>query len=306
MTSMHLFHMESFKSAFQTNIQLLVSILEKQYVVQGKLKELKNNYDKMVQNNKKKIFLFCLDSYYFQYKTLLVETENIDKYISMIKNRMYGDYYKLFSIIITEMSPLVKIDDYVCKQQKYTPYKEIEPFYEYPQNDVLELHQDILKLLNLLYKEYLQNEKKVIESNESGGLYVENFIQTLNFENNIFKEKILLYVGYLHFYHKLQDKYLTGLFRRVDLFYKEIEENIITNGNMGSNDEYKQYIDSYLKTENKEKVEEKVEEKVKEEVKEKVEEEVKEEKEKAEKEKAEKEKAEKEKEEKEKVEEKKE
>ena len=289
MTSMNLFHMESFKSAFQTNIQLLVSILEKQYVVQGKLKELKNNYDKMVQNNKKKIFLFCLDSYYFQYKTLLVETENIDKYISMIKNRMYGDYYKLFSIIITEMSPLVKIDDYVCKQQKYTQYKEIEPFYEYPQNDVLELHKDILKLLNLLYKEYLQNEKKVIENNESGGLYVENFIQTLNFENNIFKEKILLYVGYLHFYHKLQDKYLTGLFRRVDLFYKEIEENIITNGNMGSNDEYKQYIDSYLKTEDKERVEEEVKEKeVKEkEVKEVKEKEVKEEKEKEEKEKVE-------------------
>jgi len=58
MTSMHLFHMESFKSAFQTNIQLLVSILEKQYVVQGKLKELKNNYDKMVRNNKKKYFYF--------------------------------------------------------------------------------------------------------------------------------------------------------------------------------------------------------------------------------------------------------
>jgi len=232
MTSMHLFHMESFKNAFQYNIQILSSILDKQVIVQNKLKELKSNYDHMVQNNKKKIFLFCLDSYFFQYKTLLVETENIDKYISMIKNRMYGDYYKLFSIIITEMSPLVKIDDYICKQQNYTSYKEIEPFYEYPQKDVLELHQDILKLLNLLYKEYLQNEKKMIENTKSGGLYVENFIQTLNFENNIFKEKILLYVGYLHFYHKLQEKYLSGLFRRVDLFYKEIEENIITNGNI--------------------------------------------------------------------------
>jgi hypothetical protein len=111
----------------------------------------------------------------------------------------------------------------------------------------LELHQDILKLLNVLHKEYLQKEKKTIENNKSGGLYVENFIQTLNYENNTFKEKILLYVGYLQFYHKLQEKYLSGLFRRVDLFYKEIEENIIVNGNMGSNVEYKQQIDTYLK-----------------------------------------------------------
>jgi hypothetical protein len=111
----------------------------------------------------------------------------------------------------------------------------------------LELHQDILKLLNVLHKEYLQKEKKTIENNKSGGLYVENFIQTLNYENNTFKEKILLYVGYLQFYHKLQEKYLSGLFRRVDLFYKEIEENIIVNGNMGSSIEYKQQIDTYLK-----------------------------------------------------------
>ena len=247
MTSIHLFHIESLKGAFQNNIQTLCSVLEKHNFVQLKLKELKQNYDTMVQNNKKKIFLFCLDSYYFQYKTLLLETENIDKYISMIKNRMYGDYYKLFSIIVTEMSPLMKLEEFVTKQQKYIPYKEIEPYFEYPQNDLLELHQDILKLLNVLYKEYLQKEKKTIENNKSGGLYVENFIQTLNYENNTFKEKILLYVGYLQFYHKLQEKYLSGLFRRVDLFYKEIEENIIVNGNMGSNIEYKQKIDAYLK-----------------------------------------------------------
>lgn len=247
MTSIHLFHIESLKGAFQNNVQTLCSVLEKHNFVQLKLKELKQNYDTMVQNNKKKIFLFCLDSYYFQYKTLLLETENIDKYISMIKNRMYGDYYKLFSIIVTEMSPLMKLEDFVTKQQKYIPYKEIEPYFEYPQNDLLELHQDILKLLNVLHKEYLQKEKKTIENNKSGGLYVENFIQTLNYENNTFKEKILLYVGYLQFYHKLQEKYLSGLFRRVDLFYKEIEENIIVNGNMGSNIEYKQQIDAYLK-----------------------------------------------------------
>jgi len=247
MTSIHLFHIESLKNAFQNNIQTLCSVLEKHNFVQMKLKELKGNYDSMVQNNKKKIFLFCLDSYYFQYKTLLLETENIDKYISMIKNRMYGDYYKLFSIIVTEMSSIVKIEDFVNKQQKYIPYKEIEPYFEYPQNDLLELHKDILKLLNVLYKEYLQKEKKTIENNKSGGLYVENFIQTLNYENNTFKEKILLYVGYLQFYHKLQEKFLSGLFRRVDLFYKEIEENIIIDGNMNSNLEYKQQLEKYLK-----------------------------------------------------------
>ena len=144
MTSIHLFNIELLKSTFDNNIQTLFSILDKQDFVRIKLNELKSNYDFMVQNNKKKIFLFCLDSYYFQYKTLVLETENIDKFISMIKNRMYGDYYKLFTIIINEMNGSLPIEEFVSKQQTYAPYKEIEPFHEYKQNDVLELHQDIL------------------------------------------------------------------------------------------------------------------------------------------------------------------
>ena len=54
MTSIHLFHIETLKSAFQNNIQTLCSILEKHDFVRVKLKELKHNYDSMVQNNKKK------------------------------------------------------------------------------------------------------------------------------------------------------------------------------------------------------------------------------------------------------------
>ena len=60
-------------------MKILHSILDQQVEVKEKLDTLKTNYSNMIQNNKKKIFIFCLDSYYFQYKMLVVEMENINK-----------------------------------------------------------------------------------------------------------------------------------------------------------------------------------------------------------------------------------
>ena len=131
----------------------------------------------------------------------------------------------------------------------YIPYKEIEPFYEYKNNDVIQLHNDILQIMNLLHREYLHRELKSIEYNNTDGLTVDNFIQTLNFENNNFKEKIYLYVNYLQFYHKLQNNHLNSIFTRISLFINEINEQLISNNNINSkeqNDEYKNNIKIYL------------------------------------------------------------
>ena len=207
MTSIHLFNIEQLRNSFKTNMELLHDILDKQTNIQTNLENLKAKYSNMIQNNKKKIFIFCLDSYYFQYKMLIVEMENISKIICMIKNRVYGDFYKLYNVILSESNLNVDLSEFANKIKKYIPYKEIEPFYEYKNNDVIQLHNDILQIMNLLHREYLHRELKSIEYNNTDGLTVDNFIQTLNFENNNFKEKIHLYVNYLQFYHKLQNNH---------------------------------------------------------------------------------------------------
>ena len=86
MTSIHLFDIELLRNSFKKNMGLLHDILDKQTYIQTTLEKLKEKYSNMIQNNKKKIFIFCLDSYYFQYKMLIVEMENISKIICMIKN----------------------------------------------------------------------------------------------------------------------------------------------------------------------------------------------------------------------------
>lgn len=251
MTSVHLFNIDNLRESFNVNMQILHTILDQQTHVKEKLDSLKTNYSHMIQNNKKKIFIFCLDSYYFQYKMLGFEMENINKTLSMIKNRLYGDYYKLYNVILSESN--VDLGHFSAKFKKYVPYKDIEPFFEYNNNDVISLHNDILQIINLMYKDYLQKELKTIEYNNDKGLTVDNFIQTLNFDNNTFKGKISLYVNYLQFYHKLQNNFLNNLLVRTNSFMNEINEQLISNNNIAfseQNKEYKQTIESYLKSQN--------------------------------------------------------
>merc|ERR1712093_290556 len=158
----------------------------------------------------------------------------------------YGDYYKLYNVILSESN--VDLEHYSTKFKKYIPYKDIEPFFEYNNDDVITLHNDILQIINLMYKDYLQKELKTIEYNDEKGLSVDNFIQTLNYDNTTFKGKITLYVNYLQFYHKLQHNHLNNLLVRTNTFINEINEQFISNKNIvfsEQNKEYKERIESY-------------------------------------------------------------
>ena len=56
--------------------------------IHQELTSLKKVYTELSNKNKKKVFLFCLDSFFFQFKTFMMEMENIDKMRIMLNNRV--------------------------------------------------------------------------------------------------------------------------------------------------------------------------------------------------------------------------
>lgn len=227
---MHLFQIESLQTQFQGLLHLQSEIGGKQEIMKTNLASLKGLYGDLVKQNNKKIFLFCLDSFYFQYKTLCVELDNIGRFITMINNRMYGDYYKLYNIILMEASQTDEtVQELMAEFKKFTAYKDLDPFHSYPNEEMIQLHKNILSLLNHLYVKYLRKEQEIVNYSEitTFGMGVGNFMHTLSFENTMVKEQILLYVNYLQFFHKSQEKYLTKLFIRIEQFLKEVEEDIL-------------------------------------------------------------------------------
>lgn len=234
MTSLRDFNIDKLKTEFQSILHLQTEVLRKKTLLTEKLAELKEVYNGLVKNNNKKIFLFCLDSFYFQYKTLMIEMENLSRYISLINNRMYGDYYKLYHIVLLQVSEAglnIDMRHVMSEFKKYVPYKDLEPFYEYRMSDIIRLHSDILQIIHFLYNHYSKKEQNITTYTESphAGISITSFIQTLEYENTLLREQITLYVNYIHFFHISQSRFLKKLFCKIQAFQSEIEDDIISN-----------------------------------------------------------------------------
>lgn len=232
MSHSHAFQIEKLKNDFDNIITVKREISKIKKVVAEKLAQLKTVYNDLVKANSKKIFLFCLDSFYFQYKTFAMEMEDIDRFRTLMNNRMYCDYYKLFHIILNYIKEnRAELDISELELKTYPLYKDLEPFSEYKIEDIKEIHANILHILNKLYGITVEKLDNIDHYNEKHhvGFSISNFLNTLSYENKLLQEQIHLYVNYMSFFHISQKRQLSRLHVRMQDFYREVENNINVN-----------------------------------------------------------------------------
>jgi len=224
-------HIEKLKINFDNIISLKIEIARTKLQVVEKLQHLKDIYSELLKSNTKKIFLFCLDSFYFQYKTFAIEMDNIDRFRILMNNRMYCDYYKLYNIVSTTIKENSEITLAESEIKSFPPYKDLEPFQEYKLEDIKDIHENILLLVNKLHLFSSSKKYNIDHYNEKHriGFSISNFINTLEYENRLTNEQISLYINYLSFFHISQKKQIQRLFLRISEFHKEINDNINVN-----------------------------------------------------------------------------
>jgi hypothetical protein len=143
---------------------------------------------------------------------------------------MYGDYYKLYNIIISHCKENnIVLPSVITENQTNPVYKDLEPFLEYNIDDVQKIHEDILRILNELYTLYVNKYKSIEKQNESYhiGFSITNYFNTMNYENTLLKEQITLYSNYLNFYHSSQKRYFTKLTTKINTFMRELTDEIL-------------------------------------------------------------------------------
>jgi hypothetical protein len=232
MSHSHAFQIDKLKNDFDNILTLKREISKIKKVVVDKLSQLKLVYNDLVKTNSKKIFLFCLDSFYFQYKTFTMEMEHIDRFRTLMNNRMYCDYYKLFHIILSYIKEnRAELDITELEIKTYPVYKDLEPFSEYKIEDIKEIHSNILMILNKLYGITVEKTDNIEHYNEKHhvGFSISNFLNTLSYENRLLQEQIHLYVNYISFFHISQKRQLNRLHLRMQEFYREVDNNINVN-----------------------------------------------------------------------------
>ncbi len=222
------YKIDRIQNNFKTLVCLDSKIELEKLKLKGKLNGLKETHTKMSKSNTKQIFLFCLDSFYFQYKLFAMEYENLNKFNSLIKNRTYCDYYKLYKLITKYINENKEELDIDLNQSLVPVYKDLEPFFDYGTDNIKLVHENMLHCIKEMYNTVLKKESLISEytTKKKAGYSISNFVNTLNHENYILKSQIELYLNYISFFHISQQKQIKRLFETYVNFEKEINNNI--------------------------------------------------------------------------------
>jgi len=198
--------------------------------LQVRIDTLRQIYSEFIKNNKNDMFVFGLDSFQFQNKFIDIEYDDMMRLFLAINNRMYCEYFKLHKIIIEYIIKNIndkKISDLV-KNNDYPIYKDLEPFKEYKFEIILDIHENILNMVSILISvlNNKENELSIHKTKQNIGLNIDNFITTFNFNINVMKEKILMFITYIEFFHKMHSKYLKRFSNKIQLMYTHITNDI--------------------------------------------------------------------------------
>ena len=224
-------------------------------ILQSRIDELKQLYSEFIHNNKNQMFVFGLDSFHFQSKLIDIEYDDMKRLFLAINNRMYCEYFKLNKMIIEYILNSItdkKIID-IFKVNAFPIYKDIEPFKEYKFENLMGVHENILKMISVLITELnnKENELAIHKTKQCIGLNIDNFVTTFNYNNNVMREKIIMFTTYIEFFHKLHTKYLKRFSNKIQLVYKDINSDInfdkpveLNKSNNSINSERKDFVSS--------------------------------------------------------------
>jgi hypothetical protein len=218
------------KTDFNNIINVRTTVKNIFDILQIRIDKLKILYAEFIKTSKNQMFVFGLDSFHFQSKLIDIEYDDMKRLFLAINNRMYCEYFKLYKIIIEYITTNIndtKITE-IVKVNTYPVYKDLEPFKEYKFEIILDIHENILNLLSIIISTLNNKENELLlhKNKQSIGLNIDNFITTFNYNIIVMREKIIMFITYIEFFHKLHTKYLKRFANKIQLMYSHINNDI--------------------------------------------------------------------------------
>jgi hypothetical protein len=173
---------------------------------------------------------FGLDSFHFQNKIIDIELSDLTKLYRFIDNRIYGDYYKLFSEIKSFLKSTLKTGQ--CDKIKefntfneYPVYRDLEYLKSYDFDLINNIHRDILMVINAVREIHKDNERGLRDHTKmmNSGLNIDNYVINLQFKNTILKTMMTKYETYLQVYHKYHINLLSKFNEKISLCFQHID-----------------------------------------------------------------------------------
>ena len=224
-------NLEQLKNNFSKIKDIRMKVTNVFQILEHHLSTLKETYSEFVQNNKQNLFVFGLDSFQFQSKLIDIEFGDMKRLFLAINNRMYCEYYKLYKIIVDYVKENItdkKTLDMVQIKNNFNVYKDLEPYKQYKFEMIQEIHENIILLLYGM-NQYILNKQMELQVHQRKldiGLNINNFINTFNYNIMMTKEKGMLFISYIDFFHNLHTKYLHRFAMKMNLMYNQVTHDI--------------------------------------------------------------------------------
>jgi len=224
-------NLEQLKKNFLTIKDIRSKVTSIFTILETHLLNLKKTYSEFVENNRQNLFVFGLDSFQFQSKLIDIEYEDMKRLFLAINNRMYCEYYKLYKIIseyVKENIQDKKTLDLIKITNIFPVYKDLEPYKQYKFETIQEVHENIILLLYEI-NEFIINKENELQTHKKKqeiGLNINNFVTTFNYNIIMIKEKGMLFISYIEFFHNLHTKYLQRFAMKMNLMYNQVTHDI--------------------------------------------------------------------------------
>jgi len=214
------------KNDFENVKNIVDKIAEIKTAIKKKLGELKEIHADLIKtNDSKKIFLICLESFHFQYKAMIFDSDNLQRNFLLLSNRTFCDYTSLYNLL-QKMFEDYKID--IPTATVHPVYNDLDPYCEYKMEDINLVHDNSVELIMCLICKLRENENTVskYKVKSKSGIRIANFINTLEYDNNILRDQIELYINYCGFFQSTQHKYFNKLLEKIKALQDDIDEDI--------------------------------------------------------------------------------
>ena len=223
---------------FFEKINAIMRNIQKIFIdIDEKIKKIKKIYNSLMNEHNDKLSLYGLDTLNFQSKLFQLQYENCDNMFKILNNRIYGDYFKLYKIIMNTCSNSSindqKILSFLQKEHNITVYKDLEPTKEYSENDLFVIHELINQIITLL-GDYLKSKENVDSKHQDlikSGFKINSFAYSYNYHKYLLQNQMELYVNYLDFYNHNHLKYFHKIEKQASSILSDINEEILFEQN---------------------------------------------------------------------------
>jgi hypothetical protein len=138
---------------------------------------------------------------------------------------------KLYKIILKYTEDIIGTNKNIemLKSNNIFPiYKDLEPLKQYNFDTIQELHKTIVSLLNTLNDHILfkETQLQLFQKKQKTGLNINNFVNTFDFDVIVIKQKCLLFLSYLDFFHSIHTKHFKRFSKKMKLMNDYLDEDI--------------------------------------------------------------------------------